>query len=111
MRLLHARNKNLQTSTFTAAAEFTKEDNANMHLEDGTTLLELDGTASWTVQILRVPPLKKSFVYNVPETFSTTIYLTGNIVTDQDENLVDETDDEIIYKEDAGQWPTPLIHV
>lgn len=108
-KLLHVRNKELQTATFTEATALTQENGAAMHLEDGTTLLEIDGSASWIVQIIRVPPLKKKFSFSLPETYTFT-GVSHDLVDENAEDIVDETGGEILLS-DAETWTVPLIHV
>lgn len=109
MSLFHVRDKELQTSTFTAAAELTLENGAVMLQEDEVTPIDLDGSVSWTVHIIPVPPQKSLFVVPNGEIFSTVVEENYIIANEAGEDVLNEAGEEIL-DEIFDTWPTPLFH-
>jgi hypothetical protein len=107
--LIHIRNKELQTSTFTANPVLDQENGDDMHLEDGTTTLDLDGSASWTVQITHAPQLRNLTIMHVPEFFDTVAEFEYTLLNEDGEEILNE-DSENILSESLDTWPTVLVH-
>ena len=101
-RLFHVRDKNLQSSTFTANPRFDQESGAALFQEDDTTEIDFDGTASWQVHIIHVPQRQTLFHVGVDEIFETAVEETFTLLNEAGENILSERNDT---------WPTPLIHV
>lgn len=107
--LVHIRNKDLQTSTFTGSAAFTMESGVAVEMESGTAL-ELDGTVSWTIQIIHAKPNFGVIHIKNGEQFETTVGLQYSLVNQSGDALVNQSGDALVANI-SGSWPTPLVHV
>ncbi len=110
MTLVHVRDKELQTSTFTAAPEATLEDGASIELEDGVVLLEWDGTASWTVQIIHAPPKDDLIHVREAEVNVTPVEYTFTLLNEAGDEILNEAGENIL-SEDNSDWTVPLVHM
>jgi hypothetical protein len=108
--LFHARDKNLQSYTFTAGVELDLETGAHLLLEDEATSLELDGSVSWQVHIMHAPPIQAIYVTKGDEIFSTTVEENFTLLNEASEEILNEAGDNIL-SERNDSWPTPLIHM
>ena len=107
--IIHIRNKDLQTSTFTGSAAFTMESGVAVQMESGTAL-ELDGTVSWTIQIIHAKPNFGVIHIKNGEIFTTAIGLQYSLVNQNGDALVNQSGDALVANI-SGSWPTPLVHV
>lgn len=107
--IIHIRNKDLQTSTFTGSAAFTMESGVAIQMESGTAL-ELDGTVSWTVQIIHANPNFGVVHIKNGEIFTATVGLQFTLVNQNGDTLVNQSGDTLIANI-SGSWLTPLVHV
>lgn len=110
MTLVHVREKDIQTTTLTAATAFTQESGAVIHLEDGTTELELDGTLnSWVIKIIHALPKTPIIHVPAPDIFNTDVIFGATLVDENNYILVDENGYEL-FAPMTQSAPTHLLH-
>jgi hypothetical protein len=108
--IIHVRNEDLETSSFTANPAFTQESGASMELEDGTTVLEWDGSVSWTVEVIHAR--SKDQIAHVKQGValsSRSIEITYDRITEDGETRITE-DGETRLTQDAETFSIPLFH-
>ena|SRR3990167_8887498 len=109
-KLVHVRDRDLQSSTFTASPDAEQEDGYLLLQEDGSSKILWDGSASWQVHIIHAPPKETLFHVGIEEVINTIVGEEVTIVDEAAGDIVDETGGTLIGI--PGQtWATPAIHV
>ncbi len=110
MTLVHVREKDLQTATFTAQPDLTTEAGVTIHEEDGTTAIQLDGTASWSIQIIHAPP--KDGIVHVDSGELASVLIGGAFtLINQDVDVLVNQDGDILVAVVEETQVVTLIHV